>query len=146
VGNPENDRKRYSDPPSAGWTFHATGLPLQGRPLRNPAADTSRIGLARGEDHRYVMRGDTARGVLRDFNVYCSPAHLKVREGGRTKRYLLHTADALRQSPRARGLDDTPREQYAALEGPPGHFRTVTVHATRSQVVIDDPGWAFNRR
>jgi hypothetical protein len=134
-----------ADPPSAGWRFHATGLPLQGRPLRNPSQDTSRIGLARGEDHRYVMHGEGTSGVLRDYNVYCSPSHLKVREGGKTTRYLLHSVDGLRQAPRARGLDDQPREQYAALEGPPGHFRTVTVHATRSQVVVDELGWTFER-
>jgi hypothetical protein len=135
-----------ADPPSAEWAFHATGLPLIGRPLHNPAADTSRIGLARGEDNRYVMRGDAMSGVLGDWNVYCSPAHLKVRENGETKRYLLHSADGLRQAPRARGLDDQPREQYAALEGPPGHFQEVTLHATRSEVVLDELGWTFARR
>ena len=134
-----------ADPPSAGWRFHATGLPLSGRPLRNPAADTSARGLARGEDHRYAMSGDPISGVLRDYNVYCSPAHLRIREHGTAKRYLLHTADALRQAPRARGLDDQPREQYGALEGPPGHFEEVTVHATRSAVVVDELGWTFER-
>src|SRR4051812_49602131 len=34
-----------SDPASAGWAFHPTGLPLTGRPLHNPARDTSTVGL-----------------------------------------------------------------------------------------------------
>ncbi len=134
-----------ADPPAAGWRFHATGLPLTGRPLRNPQRDTSARALARGEDHRYAMRADGISGVLADYNVYCSPARVKIREGGQTRRYLLHTADALRQAARGRGLDDQPREQYAALEGPPGEFQTVTVHATRSAVVVDEPGWTFGR-
>jgi hypothetical protein len=135
-----------ADPPNAGWSFHATGLPLGGRPVRNPQRDTSARGLGHGEDRRYVMRADGVRRVLRDFNVYCSPAHVVVREDGHRRRYLLHHADALRQAVRARGLDDDPREQYAALEGPRGHFETVTVHATSSQVVIDELGWTFEYR
>jgi hypothetical protein len=135
-----------ADPPAAGWTFHATGLPLAGRAVRNPPRDMSARGLARGEDRRYVMRGGGTTGALADFSVYCSPARLTVREGGERIRYLLHTADALRQAPRGRGLDDQPREQYGALEGPPGDFRTVTVHATRSQVTLDELGWTFAYR
>ena len=130
-------------PRADGWTFHPTGAPLTGKPLRNPPGDTSARGLGRSENRRYRMRGDGTRGTLRDYNVYCSPSHLTLREGGKVKHLLLHTVDGLRQQARARGLDGVPREQYGALEGPPGHFEKVTVEATRSEVVIEEKGWRF---
>ena len=126
-----------ADPPKAGWTFHPTGMPLTGRTVDNPGRDTSKLGLTTPEDFAYAM----PNGELRDFNPYCSPAHLRV-DG---RELTLHTVDALRQEVRARGLDDNPREYYGAIEGPPRKFETVTVKATVSEVVIPEKGWTFKR-
>jgi hypothetical protein len=134
-----------AEPKSSGWKFHVTGLPLEGERLPNPGRDTSARRLARGEDHRYRMRAGETIATLRDFNVYCSPARLRVREGGEVRRLRLHHVDGLRQSARARGLDDVPREQYGAIEGPPGEFEEVTVQATREEIVLEERGWRFER-
>ena len=69
-------------PKRDGWAFHATGLPLTGKPLNNPRRDTSARGLGRSENRRYRMRGSGIRGTLRNYNVYCSPARLRLREDG----------------------------------------------------------------
>lgn len=119
-------------PKTRPWAFHRTGLPLTAKRLRNPAKDTSKRGLGKSGNRRY--------GGLRDFNVYCSPAH--IRRGG--KRYLLHTVDGLRQQARSRGLDDVPREQYGALQAGK-KFREVTVKATRDEVKLEELGWSFKR-
>ncbi len=86
------------------------------------------------------------RATLRNFNVYCSPSRLIVRDHGNVTRSLLYTVDGLRQAPRARGLDDQPREQYAAIRRPDGSFQEVTVNVTASQLVIDELGWTFEAR
>jgi hypothetical protein len=132
-------------PRKRGWTFHATGAPLSGRRLANPRKDTSRRGLGRSEDAHYRMRAGKLTADLLDYNVYCSPARLRVREGKTTRDLKLYTVDGLRQQARARGLDDTPREQYGAIEEPHGKFTTVTVEATRDAVVIRERGWKFTR-
>jgi hypothetical protein len=121
-----------ASPPAGGWTFHATGLPLTRKRLRNPRRDTSKRGLGRSENRRY--------GELRKFNVYCSPA--RIRKGGR--RLVLHHVDGLRQQARSRGLDDVPRTQYGAVEEN-GKFTEVTVQATRDEVTIEELGWTFKR-
>lgn len=126
-----------ADPAAAGWKFHATGLPLTGQVLDNPARDTSTLGLGPAEDEHYRMG---TKGELLDFNPYCSPAKLKI--NGHMA--LLHYVDALRQEIRARGLDDNPREYDGAIEDPPGRFETVTVRAASSQVVIPQKNWTFN--
>lgn len=134
-----------AQPASAAWSFHDTGAPLIGKVLDNPPADTSQRDLGKAEDFAYRMTsGDTTADLL-DFNPYCSPARLRIRQNGTTKNLLLHTVDALRQQVRARGLDDSPRDYYAALEGPPGHFETVSVKATTSEVVIPERNWTFKR-
>jgi hypothetical protein len=76
-----------------------------------------------------------------DYNVYCSPA--RVRVDGR--RLTLHHVDGLRQRPRSRGLDDVPRAQYAALAAGDGSFTEVTLEATTDEVRVDDLGWVFRR-
>ena len=114
------------------WTFHRTGLPLTEERLRNPRRDTSGRGLGRSENRRY--------GRLLNFNVYCSPARIRVK--GRTVK--LHHVDGLRQQARSRGLDDVPRAQYGAVEDR-GKFTEVTVQATRDEVVIEELGWKFSR-
>jgi len=130
-------------PPRTPWRFHATGQPLQGRVLDNPRRDTVRRSLGRGEESRWVMRQDGTTAELRRFNTYCSPATLIVHErNGRTWRATLHHVDGLRQQPRGRGLDDEPREQYGAIERN-GRFETVTLRATRHEIVIPERGWRF---
>jgi hypothetical protein len=130
---------------SKGWRFHRTGVPLTGRRLPNPRGDTSARGLGRSENAHYRMRSGKLTADLLDYNVYCSPARLRVREGRKLRRLRLHTVDGLRQQARARGLDDAPREQYGAIEEPGGKFTTVTVKATRREVVIEERGWTFRR-
>jgi hypothetical protein len=109
----------------------------------NPPRDTSRRGLSRGEDRRYRMQGGGVTATLLDYNVYCSPATLRWREGGKVRSYLLHNVDGLRQVPRARGLDDQPRAQYGEIEWGPGNFEAVTVQATRAQIKIPEHDWTF---
>ena len=128
---------------ATGWTFTPTGRPLAGRKLANPASDTSAKGLGASEDHRYVMDRDGIRAELLDFNVYCSPARLRVTQDGRTRDLLLHNVDGLRQQVRGRGLDDTPRTQNGAIEGPTGTFEKATIRATQSDVVLEERGWRF---
>jgi hypothetical protein len=129
---------------SAGWTFHSTGQPLTAPRLSNPAADTSGRDLGRSEDNPYRMRKGDTRGELLDYNVYCSPARLRIHEGGRTRRLKLHHVDGLRQQARGRGLDHVPRTQYGMLEED-GRFEPVTVRATNTYVLIEERGWRFRR-
>lgn len=131
-----------ADPPAAGWTFHETGRPLTRPRLDNPAGDTSLVGLGRSEDRRYVMDDKGVHAELEDFNVYCSPARLTVREQDGTVRHLvLHHLDGIRQQVRGRGLDDTPRTQTGAIETPDGRFEQATVRATRDEIVLEERGW-----
>jgi len=134
-----------ASPRADGWTFEETGLRLAGRKLRNPRRDTSARGLGRSENHRYRMKGDGITATLRNFNVYCSPAKLRVREEGEVERLILHHVDGLRQEARGPGLDDEPREQTGVIEGPSGTFETATVQATRAEIVLEERGWAFER-
>lgn len=134
-------------PRERGWSFHRTGGPLEGEPLRNPSGNTSRRGLGPSEDMRFVMRGGGTRAVIDDFNAYCSPARIEIREDGRVRRVTLHHVDGLRQVERARGLDDEPRQQYGALEWPSGRIEEgLQVLATRDEVEIPALGWSFERR
>jgi hypothetical protein len=132
-------------PGSEGWSFHATGVPAQGAPLDTPRGDTSARGLGPGEDVHYRLEGDGVAAELIDFNVYCSPARLVVRQGGRVRELRLHHVDGLRQQARGRGLDDTPRAQSGAIEDEAGKFTPVTVQATTSEVVVEEQGWRFKR-
>ena len=132
-------------PVADGWKFVATGMPLTRARLPNPARDTSAVGLAPGEDHRYVMRGNGMEAELLDFNVYCSPARVRVRENGAVRELVLHHVDGLRQQARGRGLDDNPRTQSGVLRESDGTLEAVTVRATRSEVVLEELGWRFVR-
>ena len=76
---------------------------------------------------------------------------------------VLHNIDGLRQSPRARGLDGEPREQYGDIEVPKaaytnpaarsfvqntlggGRFTDVTLELTAHQLQIKELGWTFSR-
>lgn len=128
-----------------GWTFRRTGRKLEGDPLANPRGNTSRRGLARSENARYVMTEGGLDAEIPDFNTYCTPAHVEIREGGKVRRLVLHHVDGLRQQERARGLDDEPREQYGALFQPSGELREVSIEATREKLVIPELGWTFTR-
>lgn len=130
-------------PRAKGWRFHPTGAPLTRKALANPPGNTSRRGLGRGEDRRYRMHGGGVTATLLDYNVYCSPATLRWREGGKVRHFRLHNVDGLRQVPRARGLDDEPRAQYGEIEWGPGNFEAVTVQATRAQIEIPEHDWTF---
>ena len=135
-----------ADPRRRGWTFHPTGLPLAGKRLRNPRRDTSARRLGRSENRRYRMRQSGVSGRLLNFNVYCSPARLRLRQGGgRVQKLLLHHVDGLRQQARGRGLDGVPRMQYGAIRWPDGRFEEVTVRATRAEIVIEERSWRFSR-
>ena len=125
-----------ADDPSKPWGFHRTGLPLTGRRLTNPRRDTSRVGLGPSATRRYRHGRDWI-----DFNLHCSRSRVRAD----SQKWVLHHVDGLRQQARARGLDDVPREQYAALARPDGSFQRVTLLATRNEIRVDDLGWVFRR-
>jgi hypothetical protein len=139
-------QRDIAQPAAAGWRFHATGDALRGRPLANPPGDTSSRRLGPGEDMRFAMRSGGVHAVLENFNVYCSPARLRVTRDGVIRKLRLYTVDGLRQQARARGLDSDPRVQYGAIRYPDGRFRNVTVQATAGEVSIPDLGWRLLRR
>src|SRR4051794_32349660 len=130
-------------PADEGWKFHPTGRPLTRPLVDNPRRDTSQVGLGPGEDARWRTADGSAE--LLDYNVYCSPARLIVRDGGQVREFRLHHLDGVRQQPRARGLDAQPRYQYGAIEEPGGRFSPATVYATRDEVFVQERGWRFRR-
>ena len=156
------------------WTFRQTGRALLGTVLSNPGRDTSARGLAPSTDRRYVHRADLLgrralpsgawAGEVQDFNVACSPAHVRIRLGGRSEvRLLLHTTDGLRLKARARGLDGTMRDQYGTIEVPTAtrrsgdrrvrawlrktlgsrRFTAVPIHVSDKELKVDTVNWAF---
>jgi hypothetical protein len=143
------------------WRFHPTGRPLRAPLLENPGGDTSRRGLARAEDIRFARRAPGLSAELRNYNVYCSPARLRIRPpAGGAFDLDLHNVDGLRQQPRARGLDNVPREQYGNIEVPRRHlkrpfvrdvlggrrFTNVTLEVTSRELRIEELGWSFARK
>ena len=134
----------------AAWRFVFTGAPLIGTEIRNSAGDASGRTLGAGEDARYVGE----MGEIPDFNIYCSPAVLRVRlGGGRPVDLTLHVVDQIRTSPRGRGLDSSPRQASGTIEVPPAsrsffdgrRFVAVDVFATRDEVSLQPLGWTFRR-
>ncbi len=142
-GEPGYWERDVASPPSAGWVFVATGTPLSRPVLANPARDTSAVGLGASEDGRWAMSAGGVDAVLEDFNVYCSPARLRVVDHGVARTEILHSVDGLRQQVRGRGLDDVPRLQAGAIEGPKGTFTPTEVSATRAELVITARDWRF---
>jgi hypothetical protein len=149
---------------ASAWHFHRTGLPLQGRPLANPAGDTSSRGLAPYEGGTYVSSAaDGTTATLRRFNATCSPTPLVVTlPGGRTVTLLLHTIDFIRQTPRARGFDEHPRYVAGTIEAPAallsdadpavrafvsrylrGRFTPAPIQARTSALDFTQQGWHF---
>jgi hypothetical protein len=141
---------------ASAWRFHPTGLPPQGRPLSNPRRDTSHRGLGRAPDIRF---GD-GRAEVSGYDVYCSPARLRIREpGARPYDLVLHHVDGLRQQARSSGFDYVPREQYGEIEVPRGllgrrlvrtqlagrRFTDVTLEVTSGELRIKELGWTLRR-
>jgi len=109
----------HKDVRARSWGFTATGGGLVGTVLPNPPGDASKRSLAASGDRAYAGRVGGARISVTDFNPYCTPAAVRVRlPGGERLNLLLHTVDNIRQSPRARGLDDIPRFYNGMLEIP----------------------------
>jgi hypothetical protein len=138
------------------WRFHRTGEPLRAHEIANPRRDTSRKGLGRAQDLAFA--GPDSQ--VPNFNVYCSPARLRIHPpGARPFDLVLHNIDGLRQSARARGLDDNPREQYGDIEVPKAllenpfvrknlggrRFTDVTLEVTAHQLQIKELGWTLAR-
>ena len=145
---------------ASDWLFHLTGLPLAGRRLTNPRRDTSRVGQGRAADVSFAGTANGARIEVPDFNVHCTPARLVVTPaGGLPFTLRLHSVDGLRQSPRAPGLDATPREQYGAIEVPPAaaaqpfvkqvlggkRFTPVTLEVTSTSLTFSGLNWTLTR-
>jgi hypothetical protein len=151
----------------APWRFVSTpGAQVLGRPVANPPGDAGSAALGAAEDARYVGAG--FNGEIPDFNVYCSPSTLRVRlPRGRLLDLDLHVVDQIRENPRARGLDSSPRQATGTIEvnararrtaerDPAARqfldrqlggrrFTTVDLFATTSQVELRPLGWVFRR-
>ena len=116
--------------------------------------------LGRSADRAY---GDGTVTVP-DFNIACSPARLVVRlASGRSLTLRLHTVDAIRQTPRAAGLDDEPRLTQGMIEAPAsvlgstdpevkafvakvltgGRYTQATIDATRDALAFREQGWTL---
>src|SRR4051812_190674 len=136
------------------WQFVRTGETLGSRAVRN----RGRAPLGPGADRAY---GDATVSVP-DFDLACSPARLLVRlASGARLALTLHTVDAIRQTPRAAGLDDQPRLVQGTIEAPAavlssgdpevrafvaryltgGRFTQAPIDATATSLVFKDQGW-----
>jgi hypothetical protein len=141
------------------WHFARTGETLGARAVRNGG----RAPLGPSADRRYA--GDAVS--VPDFDLACSPARLDVRlAGGRRLALTLHTVDAIRQTPRAAGLDSNPRLVQGTIEAPPsvltstdpavkafvaqyltgGRFTQAPIEATMGSLVFKDQGWTLSAR
>lgn len=134
-------QRDVADAPSAPWQFTATNEPLSSALLDNTAQDSSARTLGESEDLTYArnlaalpqlatrehVTGDADwAGELLDFNVYCSPARFKVTVApGQSFELLLHSTDVIRQTARARGLDDNPRSFSGVIEIPQVLYNTL---------------------
>jgi hypothetical protein len=156
-------QRDIASPRSAGWIFVRGGERLAGRRLANSSRNTSARGLGRSEDAPYVMHGPGITGRIPNFNVYCSPARLRLRlDRNSSVRVKLHTTDAIRQTPRARGLDSSPRFIQGTIEAGRrvrkshdpdvrgfsgqylrGRFTDVSIDATTRELRFPDQGWSF---
>ncbi len=136
-------QRDVASPRAKGWRFRRTDAPLTRRLLPNPPGDTSTRGLGPGEDRRYRMSSGAIAATLTNYNVYCSPATLRWREKGKVREFRLYNVDGLRQVPRARGLDNVPREQYGEIKWGPRKFEAVMIEATLAEIRIPERGWTF---
>ncbi len=162
-------QKDITQPSSRAWRFHRSDQPLQGHRLDNRHGDSSDKALGPGEDQRYARtaQGSDWTGEIPNFNVYCTPARLRVQfPSGERLDLILHTVDSIRLTPRARGLDNNPRSMQATIEIPPAtlarlhnlptsarafietylhdaRFTATPVQVTRGALVFPDLGWTF---
>jgi hypothetical protein len=152
-------------PPSVGWTFVPTGLPLAGTPLANPPGNTPGRSLGPSEDTAYALRAGSLSGTIPDFNVYCSPARLELRlDADSSVSLTLHSTDTIRQTPRARGLNSDPRLLAGTIQAGDdvlhsadpdvrafvaryldGRFTDAPIQATATALRFPDQGWTFRR-
>jgi hypothetical protein len=159
-------QKDITQTSSSDWHFVPTHMPLRGTPIPDPRHDTSRRDLGPSADIAYAMpRAGGLAAVIPNFNLFCSPAELEVTVAdGSTAHLVLHTVDAIRQRPRARGLDSHPRVLQGTIEAGPdvlhsadreirafaaqdldGTYTDVRVEATRAAIRMPDEGWTFRR-
>lgn len=156
----------HKDVGAARWGFTTTGGRLRGDTLHNSAEDTSARGLAAGEDRRYVGTAAGIRITVPTFNVYCTPAPLRVRlQTGERLTLRLHSVDNIRQAARGRGLNDDPRAVRGTIEVPPavrrsrdpqireflaslgeGRFIEAPIDATLDSLSFRDQGWSLRFR
>jgi|GEM_PF-1149768 hypothetical protein len=153
---------------SAGWKFIATPkAKVTGKALDNPRADTSKKGVAKAEDSRYVLDGSSYSAEIPDFNLYLGRSVLRVNlSGGKALDLNLFLDDVVRTIPRERGLDDVPRrlrgtigvtaanrklaatndEARGFIENVLGNkdFTQTWIVATTSSLSMDDLGLTFN--
>ncbi len=157
-------QRDIADSVESGWQFVRTDEPLRGQFL----GGTAETAPKKDSYYRHEPGDDDDwLGELLDFNVYCSPAQLRVRVAQDAPiELLLHTTDVIRQSERARGLDDDPRGFSGAVEIPAAlfesladqpaatqeflqqhlqgrRFTTVTVSGVTDRISVDDLGWVF---
>jgi hypothetical protein len=146
------------------WRFVRTGQTL-GRPL--PARGRARARLAPSTDRPFAMASPRLEVVVPDFNLACSPARLHVRlAAGERVALTLHSVDAIRQTPRAAGLDGEPRLVQGTIEAPAsvlgsadpavrafaaryltgGRFTDAPIDATSGALVFKDQGWTLRAR
>jgi hypothetical protein len=158
-------QRDIASPRSAGWRFVKTGAPLRGRPLANPRRNTSGRGLGKAEDAAYSMHRAGLSARIPNFNLFCSPARLRIRlDGDSALRLLLHTTDDIRQTPRARGLDTNPRLVQGTIEARrrvrrstdpdvrafvanhlAGRWTDAPIEATKKRLDFPDQDWVFAR-
>jgi hypothetical protein len=118
-GSDRRERNGYWEKPLAakGWRFVATGVKPSGKRLPRPRRSFT------PDDRHYAGTIAGRPAEVRDFNVDCSPATLRVNVApGADLNLILHSTDGLRQDTRARGLDDIPREYNGAIEVPRAVF------------------------
>ncbi|MGP3683205.1 hypothetical protein ACTVZO_00530 [Streptomyces sp. IBSNAI002] len=104
---------------ASSWTFVPTDQPLQRPLMANPPEDRSSDTLAPAAPSYAGAEADYVADVD-GFHVASGATPLTVRfASGASLELVLHTVDALRQIPRAAGLDETPRAYTGAVEIPP---------------------------
>ena len=176
--------KEYQDMNPLSWKFTRTDRPLRGTVLDNRSYDSSLDDAGLSEDAYYARNidqlvviaqhphvtgdGDWA-GELPDFNFYCSPEQLRIRfSPSEHLDLILHTTDTIRQTERARGLDQNPRdfngdieipaETYARMASLPiksqefiqlylkgKRFTDITLSGVTGQITFKEFGWQFDR-
>src|SRR4051812_40194547 len=155
---------------AGGRGFGERALPARSWPFVRPGetpgpASRQRPPARRGPstDRRYALASPELRATIPNFNLACSPARLDVRlASGQRVALTLHTVDAIRQTPRAAGLDEQPRLLQGTIEAPArvlnsnepavrefvahhltGRFTDAPLDVTAGAVVFRDQGWTL---